>query len=270
MRREPVFHQYRLPSDNTVFTGDNLPVMRGLPDSTVDLVYLDPPFNKGKVFHAPPESESAGSSFRDKWSWDADHQERLSEIPDVRYIVEGARKAHSASMAAFLCFLAVRLMEVHRLLRGSGSVYVHCDPTASHYLKMLLDGIFGSGGFRNEIIWQRMSGTKSQARRYFSQHDVLLYYVKSSNATWNGCKEPLTQEEIEASWFRYTDADGRRYKIGDLTTPSNIGGHEYEFLGSTRRWIYRQDRMEQLLADPSQVLYSWSGEYGCRKEAVLG
>ena len=152
-------------------------------------------------------------------------------------------------MGAFLCWLGVRLMEMHRILTDDGSIYLHIDHTAHAYVKTLMDGIFGRQNFRNEIVWQRMSGTKSTAKRFFTQHDTLLYYVKSDKSTWNRELEPLTDEEIEASWFKYTDSDGRRYKINDLTSPSKQGGYEYAFLGAVRRWRYPLEKMNQLLTE---------------------
>ncbi len=237
----------------TLYHGDNLPFLRGMNSGTVDLIATDPPFNKSKDFHATPDSIASGARFVDRWSWDRDvHEEWVDAIKDdwpaAWSVIESTRIASGDDMGAFLCWLGVRLMEMHRVLTDDGSIYLHIDHTAHAYVKTLMDAIFGRKNFRNEIVWQRMSGTKSNAKRFFTQHDTLLYYVKSDNSVWNRELEPFTDEEVEASWFKYVDTDGRRYKVNDLTAPGRQGGHQYEFLGAVRRWRYPLDKMNELLA----------------------
>ncbi len=149
---------------------------------TVDLIATDPPFNKGRDFHATPDSLAEGASFQDRWSWGDDVEgEWVDQItddwPKVMNVINGSRQSYGDDMGAFLCFMGVRLLEMRRVLRDDGSIYLHCDPTASHYLKELMDAIFGKKKFINEIIWHYTGGGRS--KRYFShKHDILLWYAK--------------------------------------------------------------------------------------------
>ncbi len=152
---------------------------------TVGLIATDPPFNKGRDFHATPESLASGASFQDRWSWKDDvHQDWIDRItdswPNVIEVINAARTSYGDDMGAYLCFMGVRLIEMRRVLRGDGSIYLHCDPTASHYLKMLMDGIFGAKGFRNEIIWKYGLGGSSK-KMFSKKHDVILFYTKSKS-----------------------------------------------------------------------------------------
>ena len=198
------------------------------------------------------------TKFKDIWSWQDVHESWLKNIeddyPGVHKLIEATQEIHGDSTAAYLCYMAVRLFEIRRVLKDTGSLYLHCDHTAGAYLRQLLDSIFGNGkngkaGFRNEITWKRMSGTKSTAKRFFTQHDTILYYSKSDNPTWNQVLEKFNTEEISNAWFKYKDSDGRIYKVNDLTAPSETGGHEYEFLGATRRWRYPKEKMDELLQE---------------------
>ena len=142
----------------TLFHGDNLPFLRGLNSGSIDLIATDPPFNKGRDFHATPDSLAKGAKFQDRWSWERDVQgewvdQLTDDEPDVLHVIEGSRKSYGDDMGAFLCFMGVRLLEMRRVLADTGSIYLHCDPTASHYLKELMDAIFGHKNFRNEIVW---------------------------------------------------------------------------------------------------------------------
>ena len=145
------------------YEGINLDFLRGMDSETVDLVATDPPFNKSRDFHATPDSLAAGARFSDRWSWDKDvHPDWVDAIkddwPGVWAVIEAARAAHGQDMAAFLCWLGVRIMELHRILKRTGSLYLHIDHTAHAYAKALLDGIFGKTNFRNEIVWCYASG----------------------------------------------------------------------------------------------------------------
>ena len=156
---------------------------------SVDLIATDPPFNKGRDFHATPDSLAQGARFHDRWSWEADvHQEWLDQLEDDHSaawaVIDGSRRTYGNDMGAFLCFMAVRLIEMHRLLKDTGSLYLHCDPTASHYLKTLLDVIFGRKNFMNEVVWHYTGGGRSKT--YFSRkHDLLFLYSKSVHYTFN-------------------------------------------------------------------------------------
>ncbi len=176
-------------ANRTLFHGDNLPFLRGINSSTIHLIATDPPFNKGRDFHATPDSLAAGARFEDRWRWDTDvHPEWIDAIqddwPTVWAVIEAARVAAGEDMAAFLTWLGVRLMEMHRVLREDGSLYLHCDPTASHYLKAMLDAIFGRKQFRNEIVWCYSGG--GQSRKDFPRkHDTILRYSKGKRFVFN-------------------------------------------------------------------------------------
>lgn len=150
-------------NNRTLFHGDNLRFMRGMNSETIDLIATDPPFNKGRDFHATPDSLASGASFQDRWSWENDvHEDWLDQIsddhPHLMEVIQNSRKTYGDDMGAYLCFMAVRLIAMRRLLKPTGSIYLHCDPTASHYLKMLMDAIFGRKNFRNEIVWSYRTG----------------------------------------------------------------------------------------------------------------
>ena len=175
--------------NRTLFWGDNLDVLRAMNSSTVDLIATDPPFNKSKDFHATPESLAAGSSFQDRWEWRRDvDQEWLDQITDdyplVMNVIYGSRNSYGDDMGAFLAFMAVRLIAMKRVLKPTGSIFLHCDPTASHYLKELMDAIFGRKNFKNEIIWHYTGGGRSKS--YFSRkHDNIFWYTKSDDYVFN-------------------------------------------------------------------------------------
>ena len=141
----------------TIFIGDNLDILRGINSECVDLVYLDPPFNSDRTYAAPLESEARGAEFDDVWTLDDMKEEWIEEIeirlPSLYHHINGAKLASGESMAGYLTFMSVRLLELHRVLKPAGSIYLHCDPTASHYLKGIMDALFGKGNFQNDIAW---------------------------------------------------------------------------------------------------------------------
>ena len=160
--------------NRTLFHHDNLAVLRGMNIESVDLIATDPPFNKNKDFHATPDSLAAGAKFQDRWSWTRDVQQDwvdqiTDDYPRLMEAIESARYAHSHGMGAFMCFMAVRLLEMRRVLKSTGSMYLHCDPTASHYLKAVMDAIFGQDNFQNEIVWKRYDRPKGSqhSQRWF-------------------------------------------------------------------------------------------------------
>ena len=141
---------------NTLYTNDNLFILNGLNSNLVDLIYLDPPFNSKRIYSAPVGSKAAGTSFKDMWTW-ADVNEYYLEglatnYPALAKYIATVGKIHSKSMMSYLTYMVQRIIEMYRVLKDTGSLYLHCDPTASHYLKILLDEIFGKNNFRNEII----------------------------------------------------------------------------------------------------------------------
>ena len=158
--------------NRTLFHGDNLQFLHAMNSESVDLIATDPPFNKNKDFHTTPDSLAAGAKFQDRWSWERDvHQDWVDQIkddyPKLMEAIESARHAHSDGMGAFMCFMAVRFLAMRRVLKSTGSIYLHCDPTASHYLKAIMDAIFGWRNFINEIIW--IYGLGGSSKRSFSE-----------------------------------------------------------------------------------------------------
>ena len=201
-----------------LYRGDNLDFLRAFNSETIDLIATDPPFNKGRDFHATPDSLARNASFTDRWTWDDDVQTDWlwsleSNHPKVRELIDSTRFVYGDDLAAFLSWMGVRLLEMHRVLKPTGSLYLHCDPTASHYLKMLLDAIFGRANFRNEIVWRKYSGRKNNAKHKFTtQHDTLFFYVKSDQASFNGVMIPHSDLEISKE-YKHFDDDGRRYRL---------------------------------------------------------
>ena len=176
-------------ANRTLFHGDNLDFLRAINSGSVNLIATDPPFNKSKDFHATPDSLAAGAEFHDRWSWSKDvHDDWLSHLqkdePEVWSVITTAKTVYGDDMGAFLCWLGVRLLEMHRILADDGSLYLHIDHTAHAYVKALLDAIFGRRNFRNEIVWhyRRWTGNSKQFQRL---HDTLLFYSKSEDYTFN-------------------------------------------------------------------------------------
>src|SRR6056297_123368 len=200
-------------SGNHLYYGDNLSVLReSIGDGSVDLVYLDPPFNSNAsynvLFRGPSGNESAAQieAFDDTWHWTDAAEEAFGEVlrSGNSAAAEMLRAMRSFlgenDMMAYLTMMAVRLLELHRVLKPTGSLYLHCDPTASHYLKILLDAIFGAHSFANEIVWKR-TNTKAHAyNRFSSSHDVLMMYRKSEDFTWNAQYEPHSDKYIKSHY----------------------------------------------------------------------
>ena len=255
--------------NRTLFHSDNLPVLRGMNSESVHLIATDPPFNKSKDFHATPDSLAQGARFQDRWSWRDDiHDEWLLRIQQdhsaVWAVITAAKAAYGDDMAAFLCFMAVRLLEMHRVLRPDGSLYLHIDHTAHAYMKTLLDAVFGRNNFRNEIVWRRMGAHNDfrQGAVHFGRiHDTLPRYSKGSNPTWNIVHVPYSAEYVKKT-YRYKDPDGRRYQIQPLHAAKPGGDTSYEWKGqvppSGRYWAYSKANMEKMDAE-GKIHYSKTG-----------
>ena len=216
-------------SNRTLWTGDNLDIMRGMNSESVDLIYLDPPFNSNKNYSAPIGSEAAGAAFKDTWSLsdvdEAWHGEVADREPTVYAAIDAAGLTHGKSMKSYLIMMAVRLLEMRRLLKPTGSIYLHCDPTASHYLKTLMDAVFGHRNFRNEIIW-RYRRWPSKQKNFQRMHDIILRYSKEKDIVWNQLYEPLSEEtnkRIKGGKRIVTFYDGetgkKRIRPTDKTSP---------------------------------------------------
>lgn len=251
---------------NRLFYGDNLPVLREhVATESVDLVYLDPPFNSNRSYsvifggHVSKDDDANAQiqAFDDTWHWDAETERLFRDLLlNAPTAVGDAMQAFrtlvgDSDALAYLVMMAPRLVELHRSLKPTGSLVLHCDPTMSHYLKVLLDSIFGPENCRNEIIWQRTGAKGYQTRRLASNHDVLLLYGRSADATWNNTAafSPYDEQELdEKTLEKYStkDQDGRRYQLTSLVGPNDPRPNlTYEFLGVTRRWRWSRERMQE-------------------------
>ena len=258
--------------NRTLFTGDNLDVMRGINSDSVDLIYLDPPFNSNKNYAAPVGSEAAGAAFKDTWT--------LSDIdlawigliaeqePALAAIIESAGLAHGKGMQSYLTMMAIRLIEMKRLLKSTGSIYLHCDSTASHYLKLVTDAIFGHQNFRNEIQWKRYGAHNDVgqgSRHYGRVHDKLLFYSQGPSPTWNQVFVPLDPEYVQSA-YRYKEPEtGRLFRSSPMTGPGGAakGNPVFEWNGHTRSWRYSRETMKRLHAE-GRIYYSKTG-YASKK-----
>ena len=234
--------------DKTIWTGDNLDILRGMNSESVDLVYLDPPFNSNRDYAAPVGSKAAGAAFKDTWTLsDLDVAWMgliADEHPAIYRTIEAAGHTHGKGMQSYLYMMAVRLLEMHRVLRDTGSIYLHCDPTASHYLKMVMDAIFGQVQFRNEVIWRRSHPKGLAFTRFASNHDVILVYGREGETAWNApyIANPRAHEQYKLN----EEETGRRYQLTSLLNPNpDRPNLTYEFKGVTRVWRWTKERMEE-------------------------
>ena len=224
--------------NRTLFENDNLPVLRALDADSVDLIYLDPPFNSNRNYAAPIGSQAAGAAFKDTWTLsdvdEAEHGELAEQSPSLHTVIQGAREAHGKGMQSYLIMMSTRLLEMKRILKDTGLLYLHCDPTASHYLKLVMDSIFGRNNFRNEITWKRTPAHNDSAV-YGNVHDIIFYYSISDSFTHNEQHQPYTDEYLKR--YKHTEENGRRFLDRDLTAGSlSGGGYEYEWNGITKIW----------------------------------
>ena len=187
--------------NRTLFLEDNLPVLRGLDSDSIDLIATDPPFNKGVPAFTGTTKAGQNVEFKDVWNWDDDVQmkwinELQKDHPSLFNVIHYANAAAGDDMGAFLCWMAVRVLEMHRVLKPTGSLYLHCDQTASHYLKAMLDAIFGRKNFRNEIVWA-YTGPSNTKRWFPRKHDVILFYVKTDDAPFNWQDVRVPYQKLE-------------------------------------------------------------------------
>lgn len=249
-----------------LYYGDNLDVLRRhAPDESVDLVYLDPPFNSNadyNVLFADHDVKAAAQIkvFEDTWTWDSEaakqYEDLVAEGGKVADAMEAFRKFLGTSdMLAYLTMMAPRLQQLKRVMKPTASIYLHCDPTASHYLKALMDAVFSPENFRNEIIWQRSTGKALQTNGLPNNHDVILCYGRSDQVFWNEeagfvAYDPENLDEKTAGKYSHQDADGRVYRLDSLINPNpDRPNLTYEFLGVKRVWRWTKDRMEKAYAD---------------------
>ena len=239
----------------TLYYGDNLDILRRhIQDESVDLVYLDPPFNSAQsynaFFHEKNGTDAASQirAFEDTWHWDTETMKAYAAITEQPGRVSTVMQAFYTflggnDMMAYLTMMAPRLVELRRVLKPAGSLYLHCDPTASHYLKLLLDAVLGPRNFGNEIVWQRTNAKGLAFTRFARNHDTILRYNKSPAATWNPTYAPHDASYV-GKFYRFTEPSGRRYRLADLTNPNKDRPNlTYEFLGVTRVWRWTKERM---------------------------
>lgn len=243
--------------ENTLYFGENLDVLRQQIDTeSVDLIYLDPPFNSKvsyNILYKEPTGRASAAqvnAFEDTWHWGADAAAAFDEI-----MSSGSRAAGIVSamrsflgendMMAYLVMMAVRLIELHRVLKPTGSLYLHCDPTASHYLKIVLDSIFGPTGFANELVWQRTTPKGLAFTKFAANHDIILAYRKSGAFVWNAQYLPYSEEYL-ARYNLVDDKTKKRFQATSLLNPNqNRPNLTYEFHGHLRVWRWTKERMLQ-------------------------
>lgn len=250
---------------NSLYYGDNLEILRRYcKDETVDLVYLDPPFKSNQSYNVlfaeqnGTRSAAQIKAFEDTWRWDEAAARALREVVETGGRVSQAMQAlHTflgdTDMTAYLAMMAPRLVELQRVLKPGGSIYLHCDPTASHYLKTLMDAVFGPEQFLNEVIWRR-TGTHSSAERWGPVHDVILFYAKTvGKQKWNRLYVPLSERHTKQH-YRRTDAAGRVFTHGELTAPgvrhgrSGLTWRGFDVTGIGRHWSTTVDRLDEMAA----------------------
>jgi adenine specific DNA methylase Mod len=256
----------------TLYYGDNLDILRRyLKDETVDLVYLDPPFNSAQnynaFFHEKDGTDAASQirAFEDIWHWDTEtarEYNKLTEQADERVrkvMVAFYEFLGGNDMMAYLTMMSPRLVELRRVLKPTGSLYLHCHPTASHYLKLLCDAIFGGQNFRNEIIWERTTGRKSVSQ-FGRVHDIILFYSKNPQATWNEITLPQSEESAKGHDLM-RDENGL-FRVSDLSGagqgPARSFGGKAIQPPAGRHWQYDQAGMDELWAD-GRIIFSKNG-----------
>lgn len=255
--------------EKKLFYGDNLRILRmpeHFPSESVDLVYLDPPFKPNEQYNVlfrdqgdKVPSASQVRAFEDTWQWGIAARDAFNDVKEnapyrVRETVEALHTILGFSnMFAYLAMMTPRLVELRRVMKPSGSIYLHCDPAASHYLKLLMDAVFGPENFRNEIVWQRVAAKGGQMGRLPANHDVILAFRKSDAAVWNELRLPYDPAELDEKTlakYCHLDESGRRFRLGPLLHPEQgkRPNLDYELMGVRRTWRWSKERMEAAVA----------------------
>ncbi len=269
---------------NLLWYGDNLSILRDhIPDESVDLIYLDPPFNSNRAYNIIFKDETGRQSdaqimaFDDTWGWGDRTEEHFryltstlanaGRVPEPLGRLVGALRGflQTTEMMAYVVEMSVRLVELHRVLKPTGSLYLHCDPTASHYLKLVMDSIFEPEHFRSEIVWKRSSAhsdTKQGRAIHGHIHDVLLFYTKSDEWTWNPIYTPYDREYVDTFYRHIEPETGRRFRVDNLSASKPGGDTSYEWHGvrpyKGRFWAYSRANMERFERE-GRLVYSKSG-----------
>ena len=254
---------------NMLYYGDNLDILREyIADESIDLIYLDPPFNSNRSYNVlfkqegGAESEAQVQAFDDTWHWNLRAETTYDELvtrsrPEISTMISAMRQfIGDNQMMAYLVMMAIRLVELHRVLKSTGSLYLHCDPTANHYLKIVLDTVFGAENFVNDISWLRTvpkSDFRQGAKNWPRVHDCLLYYQKnfSRAGVFHQPFGGYDEKYVDKSYPYIEEGTGRRYGLHSLTAPGggSRGHPQYELMGLTRYWRYSREKMEQLRAE---------------------
>jgi DNA modification methylase len=208
-----------------LYREDNLSTLREFPAESIDLIYLDPPFFSNRFYEVIWGDEAEVRSFEDRWEGGIQH---------------------------YIGWMQERVVEMHRVLKPTGSLYLHCDPKASHYLKVMLDGVFGFSRFQNEVTWKRFSA-KNDAKRYGRSHDVILFYTKDSSFTWHPQYGPFETDYVDENYRYVEEGTGRRYRLSDLTANKPGGDVDYEWRGQqpykNRHWAFSRDHMDKFMEE---------------------
>lgn len=252
-----------MPANGQLFCGDNLEVLREyIPDASVDLVYLDPPFksdqNYNLLFREKNGTKATSQilAFEDTWEWNLEAERNYSSVVEKagkleQVMVQFRTMFPDTDMLAYLSMMAPRLVELRRVLKPTGSIYLHCDSTASHYLKLLMDAVFGPTNFRNEITWKRTHAHGDSKRKYANIKDCLLFYTVSDRYTFNPVYLPYSEEYIN-KYYRHVDAEGRRYQLVSLRSPNPRPNLTYDYKGykpHRNGWAVSRQVMERLDAE---------------------
>ncbi len=257
---------------NKLYFGDNLDILREhINDESVDLIYLDPPFNSNAnynvLFKTPKGHESAAQieAFEDTWHWNEQAEREFGELvrcgnTDVSEMMQALRRFLGENdMMAYLTMMANRLLELHRVLKPTGSLYLHCDPTASHYLKIVLDGVFGKEFFKSEIIWRR-TGSHNKATRWAPTHDTILFYTKSSEYNWKHPKQPYVLGHVTENFVPDGNGGFRTNYYGNVLTGSGIRNGEsgkiwqgFDPTAKNRHWAIPGAIWDEVGIDPSEM-----------------
>ncbi|MFO8079536.1 MAG: DNA methyltransferase [Armatimonadota bacterium] len=256
--------------ENALYFGDNLNILRDyIEDESIDLIYLDPPFNSNQAYNVIFEEQNGSGSgaqieaFDDTWHWTMETARAYQDCVEAggevaETLMAFRRMLGETDMMAYLANMAPRLVELRRVLKSTGSIYLHCDPTASHYLKVLMDAVFGIGMIRNEIVWERSQPKGHATTRFSNAHDVVLFYGKSEQVAFTPQYEEHDPEYVK-KFYKYVDEEtGRRYTLGDLTNPNKDRPNlTYEFppgSGVTRVWRWTEERMMKAWEDGLVVI----------------
>jgi site-specific DNA-methyltransferase (adenine-specific) len=247
---------------HTLFYGDNLHVLReSIPDESVDLIYLDPPFNSSRNYNLlfkqvkGDPSPAQIMAFEDTWTWSPRlYEEFVTDPRNVKLLdlVDSLHKILGGSeMMAYVVMMAPRLLELHRKLKPTGSLYLHCDPVASHYLKIILDVIFGPQNFRNEIVWKRTSAHSDAKSKFADISDTILFYAKSTDTVFYVQYGSYEQSYVD-KYYRFVDEDGRRFMLDNLRSPNPRPNLTYDYKGykpHPNGWAISLEKMERFDAE---------------------